>query len=169
MRSFILGILIVISTIACQKTDTNLNDLSSSANKRTTAIPNHAATYTGATTWTSIAEANMLIQSYQNSLDSLADTLIRYFLVDAAALRIYLEDSSIAQFKLLLAHSPNAYASAPNTYQGLKANSLTAIMVGVDWAGDYVYYDTDLAINRITPCPHNCPLSGTAVKCLYLL
>lgn len=169
MRSFILGILIVAGTIACQKSDNNRNDHSSSANKRTATLPNQAATYTGSITWTSIAEANTLIQSYQNGLDSLSDTLIKYMMIDAAALRTYLEDSSITQFKLILAHSSSTYATAPNSYQGLKANSLTAIMVGVNLAGDYVYYDTDLAINRITPCPHNCPLTGTAANDLLTI
>lgn len=164
MRKLILVILIVLGTVACQKPENNHQSPTNSANKRTGGLHATATTYTGDIIWTSIADANLLIESYQNSLDSLADTLIKYFMVDAGALRIYLEDTSITQFKMILAHSPNTYTTAPNSYQGLKANSLSAIMVGVDLAGNYVYYDTDLAINRITPCPHNCPISGTAAN-----
>lgn len=118
--------------------------------------------------WIQMSTANDLIDSYLNGINSSSDTLIKSFLLDAASMRHYLLDSSIQQFKLILAHTAHIEATSPDVYHGLKAGSITCIIVGVDALGNYVYRDGDLVVNRMLGCPHNCLSVGSAANDLLV-
>ena len=114
--------------------------------------------------------ANMMIGSYLESVagDSGASVPnVRSFILDAALLRHYLENEEIAQVKVMLAHTPESIHSGGNTDAGFRSDALTIVVAGFDLTGDYVYWGNDMVPNHATPCPRNCPESGSAAN--YLL
>ena len=110
--------------------------------------------------------ANKMIQSYLTSIGSSAttqDSSLNSLIFDADALRAYLSDTSIKNVKLMFAHTLE-YINAGNsgTNAGYKSGALTLVVAGYDQDGNYILGPTQMVPDRARPCPHYCPLTGTA-------
>jgi hypothetical protein len=108
--------------------------------------------------------ANAQISSYINSIATLPDEQIKYFQIDAGALRSLLANTNVASIKVSVAHKSSIVEnpSTINTYQAINADAITFIISGVDEDGNYVLLDDGYAINRVQGCPTHCVIAGTA-------
>lgn len=112
--------------------------------------------------------ANKMLGSYLASIsDADADSSLHSLILNADALRKYLNDTSIRQVKVMLAHTLD-YINAGNLDQpaGYKPGALTIILAGYDNKGDYVYGPGNMVPDRAKPCPNECPVSGSASSSL---
>lgn len=111
--------------------------------------------------------ANRMIRSYVNgniSADS-TPTLNSVF-VDAKLLRKYLDSiplaSQITHIKIMFAHTLSYINNGDsNTNAKYRPNALTLILAGVDAEGNYIVLPGNQVMNRVFPCPPDCP-TGTA-------
>ncbi len=115
-----------------------------------------------------IDTANKMIQSYLTSIGGTGgvDTSLHSLIVDANALRKYLTTDSgmsISHLKIMFAHKLD-YINSGHAGQpcGYGINGLTAVMAGYNNAGNYVFYPVDLVMDQMRPCPHECPVNGSA-------
>ena len=109
--------------------------------------------------------ANRMIQSYLTSasLDTSVRDNLQSLIMDAGALRSYLQDTSITSVKVMFAHTQKYMDEGhQGQYAGYKSGALTIVFAGFDAAGNYVYAPGNMVPNRLKPCPHQCPSAGTA-------
>ncbi|MBS1773645.1 MAG: hypothetical protein JST82_12365 [Bacteroidetes bacterium] len=110
--------------------------------------------------------ANKMISSYITSLNGNPDDVNLYSLIiDADQLRLYLSNTNIKHVKLMLAHTLE-YINSGHSGQncGYKSGALTLIIAGYDASNNYVYYDANMVMDHMLPCPSSCPSSGTAAN-----
>jgi hypothetical protein len=108
--------------------------------------------------------ANEQISSYLNSIALSTEEQIKYFQIDAGALRSLLANTSVTSIKVSVAHKSSIVdnPSTINTFQSMNADAITFIISGVDEDGNYVLLDDGYAINRVKNCPTHCVIAGTA-------
>lgn len=108
--------------------------------------------------------ANKMISSYITSLNGNTDNINLYSLIiDADQLRLYLSNTNIKHVKLMFAHTLDYINSGHGGQNcGYKSGALTLIIAGYDADNNYVYYDGNMLMDRLNPCPTACPSSGTA-------
>ena len=106
--------------------------------------------------------ANMMISSYLNSINSSSNN-IKSFIVDADALRYYLQNTNIKFVKLMMAHKKNYIRTGgQNQDAGYKGDALTIVITGFDSNNNYIYSPQGAVLDFTRPCPNNCPGDGTA-------
>lgn len=111
--------------------------------------------------------ANRMISSYLNSINAgINDTDLRSLIINADEMRTYLEDTTIREFKIMLAHT-QAYINSgkQNQNAGYRSNALTFIIAGINRFGDYVFFEEDnqsKVLDRGRHCPANCPAGNAA-------
>lgn len=113
-----------------------------------------------------VDSANKMLNSYLNSVSTAerADDL-HSLIVDAEALRYYLQNTDIKHVKIMLAHRLDYInAGNGNNYAGTDYNALTIIIAGYDQNSNYVYTSAGTVLDNVQPCPHNCIASGTAAS-----
>lgn len=114
----------------------------------------------------SIDSANKMIGSYLNSTSgATGDTSLRSLIVNMDQIRLYDTCTGVKRIEKLeikFAHTLE-YINAGHGSQnaGYKSGALTVVLVGINSAGDYVYFDNGLVIDHTTACPYTCP-PGTA-------
>ncbi|HYD22716.1 MAG TPA: hypothetical protein VEB40_14640 [Flavipsychrobacter sp.] len=107
--------------------------------------------------------ANIMIQSYLNSIKN-DPTQLKSLIVDAGALRYYLQNPDITHVKLMFAHRMN-YIHAGHEDQpadGLDYNAMTLVITAFDANGNYIYTPEGAVMDHCRPCPVDCPTVGTA-------
>src|SRR5689334_13154041 len=88
--------------------------------------------------FTSIDSANKMITSYQNGKAEATD--LNSLIIDAEALRYYLQNSDIKHIKLMFAHKLSYINSGhANESAGMDYNALTLVIAGYNGEGNYVY------------------------------
>lgn len=109
----------------------------------------------------SIDSANVMLTSYQSSLSNSND--VRSFIIDADALRYYLNNTDIRFMKVMLAHKLS-YIRGGNAGQpaGYSPNAMTIILAGFDKDNNYIYTPQGAVLDFAKPCPYSCPESGSA-------
>ena len=112
--------------------------------------------------------ADVMIESYLQSISRATDTPLNCLIVNADSLRAYLNDTNIKNVKLMFAHT-QAYINAGNTGvpAGYKAGALTIVLAGYNRGGDYVYYNGNQVLDNAMPCPTDCPHTGTAQQNVF--
>ncbi len=111
--------------------------------------------------------ANRMISSYLNSINAANnDTDLRSVIINADEMRSYLADTSIKDFKIMLAHT-QAFINSGKKDQnsGYRSNALTFIIAGVNRNGNYVYFNednTNKVLDRGRHCPTNCPAGNAS-------
>lgn len=112
----------------------------------------------------SIDTANVMLNSYLNSIQNNPDE-VKSFIVDADALRYYLQNTNIKHVKLMLAHKRSYVRSGgANQYAGMDYNAMTMVIAGFGSDNDYIYSPQGAVMDFSIPCPHGCPGSGTAAS-----
>lgn len=110
-------------------------------------------------------DANELIQSYLKSIDTFIIPQVRAFYLNADDLRTYLADAAITELKIFLAHTGSiVHSGLRDKYSGLNADALTLVIAGVDTGQNYVLHQKTAVINRISGCPSNCIVAGSAAN-----
>lgn len=113
--------------------------------------------------------ANRMIKSYLTSIGDTNNVVnnnnLQSLILDADALRAYLNDNSIKKVKIMFAHKLD-YINEDHFGQpaGYSPNALTIIVAGYDGNGDYVLAPGNMVPDRSIPCPTNCPVTGTAAN-----
>jgi hypothetical protein len=130
---------------------------------------------TSATDFIPMDSANKMISSYLNSINySVNDSSLQSIIIDMDQLRLYCDSTNITNrithVKLMFAHNLS-YINAGHINQpcGYNSNALTLILAGVNSAGNYVYFNTNMVIDHSSPCPHNCPEGNAANPLLVQL
>lgn len=99
-------------------------------------------------------QANQMIKSYLASIGyPEKDNQIRYWVLNADSLRVYLQDPTIKNIKVSLAHRMD-YVSDGSTDIIMPE---TIILTGVDRENNYVTFSGDVMDNAV-PCPRSCSL-----------
>lgn len=85
----------------------------------------------------SVDSANVMLESFQSGLSS---NDVQSFIVDADALRYYLNNSNIKHLKVMLAHDLD-YVHGGNSGKaaGYNANGLTIVIAGFNKDNNYIY------------------------------
>jgi hypothetical protein len=114
--------------------------------------------------------ANKMIGSYVASIspdNNPSNPNLYSFILDASLLRHYLNDTTIKEVKIMLAHRLDFINSGhEGENAGYRSNALTIIIAGYDSLGNYVFYSGNMILNHATPCPRNCPDAGAASNSL---
>lgn len=106
--------------------------------------------------------ANVMIQSYLSGIDN-ASTQLKSLIVDANALRYYLQNTDITKVKLMFAHKLNYVRNHGSTgYDDMDYRALTIVIAGFDNNNNYIYSPQGAVMDFCQPCPANCPPTGTA-------
>jgi hypothetical protein len=108
--------------------------------------------------------ANIMLKSYLASINSGAnDTNLHALIFNANCLRSYLSDSTIVNVKIMFAHTM-AYIDSGHAGQncGYTSGDLTLIIAGYDSNNNYVMHNQNMVLEYASPCPQDCPVSGTA-------
>src|SRR5690606_7103975 len=94
--------------------------------------------------------------------------VLNALLLEAELLRQYLDNANISHVKIMFAHS-RSYIDSGHTGRdaGLRSDALTVIIAGYDSMGNYLYAPGGMVLNHATPCPRNCPATGTASSNLF--
>ena len=153
MYSKLIALALFIGLVSCGDTKRNVKDQSESCSNVNSYIP--------------IDSANKMISSYLNSIQyQNNDTDVRSFIVDANALRCYLNSNAgknVVNLKVFLAHNAE-YSNSPDSNRncGYSAKGLTLVITGFDSVGNYVIYPKGLCIDRSKPNPQvNIPGSAS--------
>src|SRR5690606_29933576 len=110
----------------------------------------------------SIDTANVMLSSFLNSIDQ-GSSNVKSFIVDANALRYYLENTEIKYVKLMLAHKLNYINSGGRDINaGYDGNAFTVIISGFGVDNNYIYSPQGAVLDFSQPCPYNCLPTGTA-------
>ena len=111
-----------------------------------------------------IDSANKMLNSYLNSITNTGATPdLKSLIVDADALRSYLEDTNIKHVKLMFAHRLDYINNGNgNGYAGVRYDGLTIIIAGYDNSNNYIYNESGAVLDNCQPCPYSCPSNGTA-------
>lgn len=153
--------LIVITAFvvyACNKksatVDTNLNKPGKTFDFRSYALMGLDSPFLSPDT------ANVMIKSY---LGSIADepNQLKSLIVDANALRYYLQNTNITSVKLMFAHK-KSYIQGNTTLPDMDYRALTIVIAGFDSSNNYIYSPQGAVMDFCLPCPFDCPSGGTA-------
>jgi len=160
--SVILIAITVISIVACSKKSRTTNGSVNLVNLNALAD----STYGLDSPFIEVDTANKMISSYLTSINSSDHSdEVRSFIVDAQALRYYLQNTDIKKVKIMLAHNLDYInGGGQNIYSGNNYNAVTVVIAGYDQNSNYVYSPAGLVIDHATPCPYDCPGSGTAAS-----
>ncbi|WP_276132479.1 hypothetical protein [Polluticoccus soli] len=110
----------------------------------------------------SIDTGNIMLNSYLNSIQNRTNE-VKSFIVDADALRYYLQNTNIKHVKLMLAHKLSYVRGGnANQYAGMDYNAMTMIIAGFGSDYDYIYSPQGAVMDFSIPCPNSCPGTGTA-------
>lgn len=111
--------------------------------------------------------ANVMIESYLQSIapdtgeQSAPD--LHSLIMDAEALREYLNNTEIKSVKFMFAHTLEYIDSGHQGQNaGYKSGALTLIVAGYDTNGNYIFSHGDRVPNHCTPCPEFCGKKGAA-------
>lgn len=104
-----------------------------------------------------------MIASYIASLGSDVSTKLHSWSINADALRKYLDDTTIKEINLSLAHTKQ-YINSGNfgVPAGYTPGALTVVITGLNNSGGTVYYRNLYTLNRAKPCPPLCTLSANS-------
>lgn len=143
ITSLLLGMLAILSFTGCKK----------SSGATTQPRAEQARTFIPA------AQANQMIKSYLASIGyPEKDDQIRFWLLNADSLRLYLQDPSIKNIKVSIAHQMdyiNGGSAGMKPVRGIIPE--TIILTGVDNDNNYVTILGDVMDNAV-PCPRACNL-----------
>lgn len=105
--------------------------------------------------------ANVMIQSY---LSSIADepNQLKSLIVDANALRYYLQNTDITSVKLMFAHKKSYIEADGTILPDMDYRALTIVIAGFDANNNYIYSPQGAVMDFCVPCPNECPTYGTA-------
>lgn len=107
--------------------------------------------------------ANKMISSYLMARQS--DNEIKALIVDADALRYYLQNTDIKHVKLMFAHKMSYIrAGHEGVSAGYDNDKLTIVIAGYSSDNNYIYSPQGAVMDFCQPCPYNCPESGTAAN-----
>lgn len=167
-RTPLISAFMFISILGCTKDDMNYaSNVQSTKTGTASPVPKAAMRYTG-TNYSqpiTVAQANLMIESYLKSIDyENNDSTIRSFTFDADTLRAYLANNDIKTIKLMFAHK-KSYLDAGNTNVkcDMKASSLTMVIVGLDNDDDYILNAQNMVYDNMLPCPANCPNNSNTI------
>lgn len=160
-QALLLAVLALTLILACtKKTSTPQRDLS--IGKQNPLDFSEYALMGLDSPFISVDTANMMIGSYLNSISS-SSNKIKSFIVDANALRYYLQNTNIKYVKLMLAHKKNYIrGGGQNQDAGYDGQALTMVITGFDSSNNYIYSPQGAVLDFSQPCPFNCPTSGSA-------
>jgi len=106
--------------------------------------------------------ANKMIGSYLASIGA-DSSCLNSLIIDANALRYYLQDTSIRKIKIMFAHTLDyIYSGHEGVPAGYKKDALTIILAGYDLDDNYRFAPGNMVPDHAVPCPDLCPVSGTA-------
>ncbi len=163
----LLFILLCISTAGCRK-DAPAVTYATPAKGNLQPVPpspDHDSVPIRSGSFIHYTDANDLIRSYLKSIDTFIIPQVRSFYLNADDLRTYLADAAVTELKIFLAHTGSIVNSGlRDKYSGLNHDALTLVMVGVDSRQNYVLHQKTAVINRISGCPSNCIISGSAAN-----
>jgi hypothetical protein len=113
-----------------------------------------------------VDSANKMLNSYLNSISSgTHENELHALIIDADALRSYLENTNIKHVKLMFAHRLDYInAGGLNHYAGLSNNALTVVVAGYDNDNNYVCSPAGTYLDNAMPCPYVCPSNGSAAS-----
>ncbi len=155
-----LIIVAVLAIYACNKknatVDTNLNKPGKTPDFRSYALMGLDSPFLLPDT------ANVMIQSYLNSIEN-EPTQLKSLIVDANALRYYLQNTDIKSVKLMFAHK-KSYIQQATTLDDMDYRALTIVIAGFDEDNNYIYSPQGAVMDFCQPCPANCPANGTAAN-----
>ena len=148
----LIALALFIGLVSCGDTKRNVKDQSENCSNVNSYIP--------------IDSANKMISSYLNSIQyQNNDTDVRAFVVDANALRCYLnsdEGLNVSSLKISLAHNAStSYSADSNVNCGYNQKHLTVIISGIDTLGNYVIHPRGLCLDR-TKCTPSKKIPGNA-------
>ncbi len=153
-----LIIVAVLAIYACNKknatVDTNLNKPGKTPDFRSYALMGLDSPFLLPDT------ANVMIQSYLNSIENEPNQL-KSLIVDANALRYYLQNTDITSVKLMFAHKKSYIQQATNL-DDMDYRALTIVIAGFDEDNNYIYSPQGAVMDFCVPCPLDCPTNGTA-------
>lgn len=105
--------------------------------------------------------ANKMIQSYLDSRTN--PEQLKSLIVDADALRYYLNNPDIKHIRLMLAHKMSYVNGGHTGVSGpLDGQTITIVIAGFDANNNYIYSDQGAVMDFCQPCPNDCPQNGTA-------
>lgn len=101
--------------------------------------------------------SSLMVASFIASLGPDAATKLHSWTINADALRKYLDDTSIKEMNISLAHTMR-YINQGNygVPAGFTPGALSIILTGIDHSRHVVYYQNTYALNRAKPCPPTC-------------
>jgi hypothetical protein len=111
-----------------------------------------------------VDSANRMLTSYLNSLnDEGHENDVHSLIVDANALRAYLQNQDITHVKLMFAHRLDYINNGgKDQYSGMTNNAITIIVGGYNDQNNYVSSPAGSYLDNMQPCPYNCPQNGSA-------
>lgn len=142
---------------ACQNTNNDQTATAQSASAPTTEF------------FVSTDTANKMIGSYLASIGDTAGQVdpdnLQSLILDADALREYLNDKSIKKVKIMFAHTLS-YINSGHKGQpaGYQPGAFSIVVGGYNAEGNYVVAPGYLVPENAKPCPTNCPTVGTAAQ-----
>lgn len=108
--------------------------------------------------------ANVMIQSYLDDLDN-SGTQLKSLIVDANALRYYLQNTNITKVKLMFAHKLSYVRNqGSDDLSDMDYRALTIVIAGIDANNNYIYSPQGAVMDHCKPCPVECPSGGTAAS-----
>lgn len=139
MYSKLIALALFIGLVSCGDTKQNVKDHSESCSNINSYLP--------------IDSANKMISSYLNSIQyQNNDTDVRSFIVDANALRCYLnseEGLNVSNLKISFAHNAStAYSADSNVNCGYNGKHLAIVITGFDTLGNNVIHPKGLCFDR---------------------
>jgi hypothetical protein len=153
MYSKLIALALFIGLVSCGDTKRNVKDQSENCSNVNSYIP--------------IDSANKMISSYLNSIQyQNNDTDVRAFVVDANAIRCYLNSNvgkNVVNLKVFLAHNAE-YANSldSNKNCGYNVKGLTLVITGFDSLGNYVIYPNGVCIDHTEETPIKFKIKGNA-------
>lgn len=153
MYSKLIALALFIGLVSCGDTKRNVKDQSENCSNVNSYIP--------------IDSANKMISSYLNSIQyQNNDTDVRAFVVDANAIRCYLNSNAgknVVNLKVFLAHNAE-YANSldSNKNCGYNVKGLTLVITGFDSLGNYVIYPNGVCIDHTEETPIKFKIKGNA-------
>lgn len=160
-KNLIFVILAVVIIVACNKENKNVNTVQQPLNNLDL---NAYASMGLDSPFLHPDTANVMIESYLDSRPN--SNKLKSLIVDANALRYYLENTDITHLKIMFAHKQNYIynLNGDGVDCGLDYQGLTIVIAGLDDDNDFVYSAQGAVMDFASPCPHDCPTSGTGAS-----
>lgn len=156
----LLVMMMALVVYACNKksatVDTNLNQAGNKPDFRSYALMGLDSPFLSPDT------ANVMIQSYLNDLDN-SGAQLKSLIVDANALRYYLQNTNITKVRLMFAHKLSYVRNqGSDGLPDMDYRALTIVIAGIDANNNYIYSPQGAVMDFCQPCPLECPSNGTA-------